>query len=85
MLVTDSHPHENDLEDSPNTLDDTLVIGTLCLSGGPRRRSRQHVAWDEDVIDNEGCGRKSSKGGQIPPHALRLHLTLTSSFVTAIT
>jgi hypothetical protein len=24
--------------------------------------SRQHVAWDEDVIDNEGCGRKSSKG-----------------------
>jgi protein phosphatase 1 regulatory subunit 11 len=32
---------------------------TLRLRGGPR--SEQRVAWDEDVVDNEGSGRKSSK------------------------
>ncbi|KAF5374513.1 hypothetical protein D9615_009097 [Tricholomella constricta] len=35
------------------------TIGTLRLRGGPR--NKQRVAWDEDVVDNEGCGRKSSK------------------------
>ena len=35
-------------------------VGALRLRGGPRR-SRQRVAWDEDVVDNEGAGRKKSK------------------------
>jgi Protein phosphatase inhibitor len=33
--------------------------GTLRLRGGPR--ARPHVVWDEDVVDNEGLGRKKSK------------------------
>lgn len=33
--------------------------GTLRLRGGPRSRPR--VVWDEDVVDNEGLGRKKSK------------------------
>lgn len=34
-------------------------IGVLRLRGGPVRRQR--VVWAEEVIDNEGMGRKSSK------------------------
>ena len=33
--------------------------GTLHLHGGPRNRPR--VVWNEDVVDNEGLGRKKSK------------------------
>lgn len=34
--------------------------GTLRLRGGPVEERR--VQWGEDVIDNEGLGRKKSKG-----------------------
>jgi len=34
--------------------------GTLRLRGGPVENRR--VRWDADVIDNEGMGKKSSKG-----------------------
>ncbi|KAH8988877.1 phosphatase inhibitor-domain-containing protein [Lactarius akahatsu] len=33
--------------------------GTLHLRGG--LRNRRHVAWGDDVLDNEGLGRKKSK------------------------
>ncbi|KAH9001664.1 phosphatase inhibitor-domain-containing protein [Lactarius akahatsu] len=33
--------------------------GTLHLRGGPH--NRPHVVWGEDVVDNEGLGRKKSK------------------------
>ncbi|KAI0298024.1 phosphatase inhibitor-domain-containing protein [Multifurca ochricompacta] len=33
--------------------------GILRLRGGPRDRPR--VVWDEEVVDNEGLGRKKSK------------------------
>ena len=58
LLVTDTSPRRED--GPPNVSDGAPVLGTLRLRGGPR--NRQHVAWDEGVIDNEGCGRKSSKG-----------------------
>lgn len=35
-------------------------IGALRLRGGPRR-TRQRVAWDDGVVDNEGAGKKKSK------------------------
>jgi hypothetical protein len=38
--------------------------GVLRLRGGPR--STQRVVWREDVVDNEGCGKKSSKS-MLPP------------------
>lgn len=38
-------------------------VGTLRLRGVPRTRdrSRPSVVWREDVVDNEGAGKKSSK------------------------
>lgn len=36
------------------------TVGTLRLRG-VARRSTQRVAWGEDVVDNEGCGKKKSK------------------------
>lgn len=48
-------------EDSDNTQLDSErenIIGSLRLRGAHRRT---HVAWGEDVIDNEGCGKKKSK------------------------
>ncbi|KAG2076505.1 hypothetical protein BDR04DRAFT_1089629 [Suillus decipiens] len=53
------------LDSQPRSEDDTSqsgsgVLGTLRLRGQPRK-ARQRVAWDEDVIDNEGCGKKKSK------------------------
>lgn len=43
--------------------------GTLQLRGGPVTNRR--VQWDEDVVDNEGLGRKSSKGASLfgPTHS----------------
>ncbi|KAF9543141.1 hypothetical protein CPC08DRAFT_716796 [Agrocybe pediades] len=37
------------------------VVGTLHLRGARRPNNRPRVAWNEDVIDNEGCGKKKSK------------------------
>lgn len=34
--------------------------GTLRLRAGPAER--RHIQWAEDVVDNEGMGKKSSKG-----------------------
>jgi protein phosphatase 1 regulatory subunit 11 len=42
---------------------DLVPGGTLHLRGG--LRDRPHVAWGEDVVDNEGLGRKKSKSGCI--------------------
>jgi hypothetical protein len=35
--------------------------GVLRLRGGPRRRDGPRVTWGEEVVDNEGCGKKKSK------------------------
>ncbi|KAJ6544980.1 phosphatase inhibitor-domain-containing protein [Mycena vulgaris] len=56
VTITDASP----LEDDGNNPAEPTPIGALRLRGGPRR-TRQRVVWDEDVVDNEGCGRKSSK------------------------
>ena len=37
-----------------------LPDGALRLRGGPPRRGAR-VAWAEQVVDNENCGRKKSK------------------------
>lgn len=39
--------------------DPAAPTGTLRLRGGPRSRPR--VVWGEDVVDNEGLGKKKSK------------------------
>ncbi|KAI6098349.1 phosphatase inhibitor-domain-containing protein [Pisolithus croceorrhizus] len=37
-----------------------LAVGTLRLRGASRQNA-QRVMWGEDVVDNEGCGKKKSK------------------------
>lgn len=53
---------DTDQHDASAQPDLTLGLapgGTLHLRGG--LRDRPHVAWGEDVVDNEGLGRKKSK------------------------
>jgi protein phosphatase 1 regulatory subunit 11 len=59
VTITDAAPREDDGAPS-GSASEPAPVGALHLRGG-NRRTRQRVAWDEDVVDNEGCGRKSSK------------------------
>jgi hypothetical protein len=57
ITITNSQPRPEG-EDASG--DENNVIGALRLRAATRRNSRR-VVWDENVVDNEGCGRKSSK------------------------
>lgn len=59
ITITNTSARPED-DESSNNPDDSGSVGALRLRGGPRK-PRQRVAWGEDVVDNEGCGRKSSK------------------------
>jgi len=59
ITITNTPANEDDGTPNSNP-DEPAPVGALHLRGGVRR-TRQRVAWDEDVVDNEGCGRKSSK------------------------
>jgi protein phosphatase 1 regulatory subunit 11 len=65
ILLTDAQPREGPHADrgSPSTRV-APQGGVLRLRGGPR--NTQRVVWREDVVDNEGCGKKSSKS-MLPP------------------
>ncbi|KAF7312672.1 hypothetical protein MIND_00281500 [Mycena indigotica] len=64
MTITSAPPQE---EDGSGEVSDSgegpSEVGTLRLRGElpPRSAGRRRVVWDADVVDNEGCGRKSSK------------------------
>ncbi|KAJ6620003.1 phosphatase inhibitor-domain-containing protein [Mycena sp. CBHHK59/15] len=60
ITITNSPPQSEDAGGS-SSAPDARPIGALHLRGGGPRRAHPRVAWDDDVIDNEGCGRKSSK------------------------
>lgn len=51
-------------------------VGALRLRGGPRR-TRQRVVWGEDVVDNEGAGKKSSKSTHDVPSFFEIRPDLT--------
>ena len=57
ITVQDNQPREEGQTDGESS-----TVGTLRLRGVARRRQR--VVWREDVVDNEGAGKKSSKGEQ---------------------
>lgn len=44
--------------------------GVLRLRAEPTER--RHIQWAEDVIDNEGMGKKSSKGTTTPQYLVVL-------------
>ncbi|EJD07028.1 uncharacterized protein FOMMEDRAFT_76123 [Fomitiporia mediterranea MF3/22] len=58
LVLHDGQPREEELEhESP---EDILANeGVLHLRGS--RRTHPHVRWDDDVIDNEGMGKKKTK------------------------
>ncbi|TDL25525.1 hypothetical protein BD410DRAFT_765013 [Rickenella mellea] len=63
LTVLDSQPRE-EATGSGDDGDECVavpppVVGVLRLRGGPRSRPR--VAWTDDVVDNEGMGKKKSK------------------------
>ncbi|KAI0715815.1 phosphatase inhibitor-domain-containing protein [Cerioporus squamosus] len=53
ITVQDNQPREEAQTDEPTT------VGALRLRGVARHRQR--VVWREDVVDNEGAGKKKSK------------------------
>lgn len=57
ITVHDNQPGEGGTHDG--TSGESLAVGTLRLRAAPR--SRQRVVWRDDVVDNEGAGKKSSK------------------------
>ncbi|KAL0574593.1 Type 1 phosphatases regulator ypi1 [Marasmius crinis-equi] len=58
ITLTGAQPQEGD--DSGEGSSSEPAVGTLKLRGATRK-TRQRVVWSDDVVDNEGCGRKSSK------------------------
>ena len=63
ITIHDSQPGEDDGSGEGGDSGDhnSGVVGALRLRGGPKKKSARRVVWDDDVVDNEGCGRKSSK------------------------
>ena len=58
ITILDSNPREDSSGEDHSSGPSSVAL--LRLRGGPRR-TRQRVAWDEDVVDNEGAGKKKSK------------------------
>ena len=66
IVLHDSQPREEDRGatssgsgDERQSDSQSGIVGVLRLRGAPRSRPR--VAWTEDVVDNEGMGKKKSK------------------------
>ncbi|KAK7062671.1 Type 1 phosphatases regulator ypi1 [Paramarasmius palmivorus] len=60
ITLTGAPPHEDDESGAGPSSESSSNVGTLRLRGATKK-SRQRVVWSDDVVDNEGCGRKSSK------------------------
>lgn len=60
ITIHDVQPRPGSSNDDPEGSTTTPAVGVLTLRGG-QRRNRRHVVWDDDVIDNEGAGKKKSK------------------------
>ena len=67
ITVQDNQPREESHSDT-----DSTPVGTLRLRGA--RRNRPRVVWREDVVDNEGAGKKKSKSEHVCPRMPRCPL-----------
>lgn len=73
-----SHNHAATTATATQTLTSTPVL-RLRATAPPPQNSRRRIQWAEDVVDNEGLGRKRSKGPyhNVPaPHPPPLSVTL---------
>ena len=59
MTITNNPTREETGDEQGDEPEGSQIIGTLRLRTG--RHPGPRVAWDEDVIDNEGFGKKKSK------------------------
>jgi protein phosphatase 1 regulatory subunit 11 len=59
LTITNNPTREEDGDEQGDDPEGGQVIGTLHLR--TTRQTGPRVAWDEDVIDNEGFGKKKSK------------------------
>ncbi|KAF7313149.1 hypothetical protein MKEN_01001100 [Mycena kentingensis (nom. inval.)] len=63
VITTHSEDAHDDNGAGPSSV--SGEVGILRLRGGPTtapaRPPRRRVVWTDDTVDNEGCGRKSSK------------------------
>ncbi|KZP00594.1 hypothetical protein CALVIDRAFT_533598 [Calocera viscosa TUFC12733] len=59
LVLDDAQPREEGADETGDSSRPHEYDGVLRLRGGPD--TRPHVVWSEDVIDNEGLGRKKSK------------------------
>lgn len=73
IVIHDAAPREQAIDDQDNdgrlNPAPTLV---LRLQGGPatQKKKGQRVVWKEDVVDNEGCGKKSTKSMSTTPNEI---------------
>jgi protein phosphatase 1 regulatory subunit 11 len=58
-LIITNDPSREDSDEEHLNSEGENVIGSLRLRGS--HRETQRVAWGEDVVDNEECGKKKSK------------------------
>lgn len=70
-----SHSQLETVSPAPSDSSTIRISGTLRLRGednawvsntNREEPSTRHIRWSEDVIDNEGMGKKSSKGKIFP-------------------
>ncbi|KAF8651064.1 hypothetical protein AX16_004927 [Volvariella volvacea WC 439] len=63
ITITPTPAHEDDSRDDSNDRGEggsnTATVGALKLRAG--KKNTQRVVWGDDVVDNEGCGKKKSK------------------------
>lgn len=60
LTITNNPTREGGDDEQGNDAEGSHIIGTLSLRT-VQRRTGPRVAWGEDVIDNEGFGKKKSK------------------------
>ncbi|EEB90860.1 hypothetical protein MPER_10878 [Moniliophthora perniciosa FA553] len=60
ITITGTPSQEHGGDDDSEAGPSSGTVGTLKLRG-ETKKSSQKVVWRDDVVDNEGCGRKSSK------------------------
>ncbi|KAJ3511652.1 hypothetical protein NLJ89_g3971 [Agrocybe chaxingu] len=60
LTITNDPTREEGDDDENINSDSGRIVGSLRVRAG-RSSDAPRVAWDEDVVDNEGCGKKKSK------------------------
>ena len=66
LTITNNPTREESDDEQGDGPEGGQIIGTLSLR--TTRVTGPRVAWDEDVIDNEGIGKKKSKSNSYYSH-----------------